>query len=219
MQSNKGQGATQLASPPTYRPLLAQGATEYLVLLAVVLIVALVSVALLGFFPGMASDAQLTQSQTYWQSATPIAILESGAVMYNATYTDMYVRIRNTGAYPIRITKMLGNGQTVSQVWRASGSPNMSDIYYMAPGEENYFGWNNTAFFPGLPETREIVFTTASSSTSYILGGASSICTSTGVNAGTTIMNNFGFEYIEYLDNNQQITKRQIGKPLIIKCR
>jgi len=28
----------------------------------------------------------------------------------------------------------------------------------------------------------------------------------------------FGFEYIEYLDNNQQITKREIGKPVIIKC-
>jgi hypothetical protein len=33
------------------------------VLLAVVLIVALVSVALLGFFPGMASDAQITKRQ------------------------------------------------------------------------------------------------------------------------------------------------------------
>jgi hypothetical protein len=41
----------------------AQGAAEYLVLLAVVLIVALVSVALLGFFPGMASDAQTAQSR------------------------------------------------------------------------------------------------------------------------------------------------------------
>jgi len=34
------------------RSYIGQGATEYLVLLAVVLIVALVSVALLGFFPG-----------------------------------------------------------------------------------------------------------------------------------------------------------------------
>ena len=57
----------------------AQGAVEYLVLLAVVLIIALVSVALLGFFPGMASDAQITQSQIYWQSASPIAITESSA--------------------------------------------------------------------------------------------------------------------------------------------
>ncbi len=54
-----------------------QGSTEYLVLLAVVLIVALVSVALLGFFPGMASDARITQSQSYWREARPFAIIES----------------------------------------------------------------------------------------------------------------------------------------------
>ena len=55
-----------------------QGATEYLVLLAVVLIVALVSVALLGFFPGMASDARITQSQAYWRGqAKPFAILDA----------------------------------------------------------------------------------------------------------------------------------------------
>jgi len=29
--------------------------------------------------------------------------------------------------------------------------------------------------------------------------------------------NAFGFEYIEYIDG-QQITKRQMGKDLIIKC-
>ena len=54
-----------------------QGATEYLVLLAVVLIVALVSIALLGFFPGMASDTRITQSQSYWREARPFAIIES----------------------------------------------------------------------------------------------------------------------------------------------
>ncbi|MCX8197794.1 MAG: hypothetical protein N3F07_01170 [Candidatus Micrarchaeota archaeon] len=54
-----------------------QGATEYLVLLAVVLIIALVSIALLGFFPGLASDARITQSNSYWRGeARPIAILE-----------------------------------------------------------------------------------------------------------------------------------------------
>jgi hypothetical protein len=57
--------------------LRGQGATEYLVLLAVVLIVALVSVALLGFFPGMASDARIAQSQSYWRGqARPFAITE-----------------------------------------------------------------------------------------------------------------------------------------------
>ena len=72
----------------------AQGATEYLVLLAVVLIVALVSVALLGFFPGMASDAQITQSQMYWKSASPITIAESGAKAYIGDGTTyLYVRV------------------------------------------------------------------------------------------------------------------------------
>lgn len=55
----------------------AQGATEYLVLLAVVLIVALVSIALLGFFPGLAGDAKMTQSAAYWKSeASPFSIQE-----------------------------------------------------------------------------------------------------------------------------------------------
>ncbi len=60
----------------TYRTQSGQGATEYLVLLAVVLIVALVSVALLGFFPGMASDARITQSNAYWKAVKPFSITE-----------------------------------------------------------------------------------------------------------------------------------------------
>ncbi|MFA5021313.1 MAG: hypothetical protein WC517_04625 [Patescibacteria group bacterium] len=87
----------------------AQGATEYLVLLAVVLIVALVSVALLGFFPSMASDAQITQSQMYWQSATPIAIVESAARAGASNgLTRPYLLLRNIGTYPIRITGIIG---------------------------------------------------------------------------------------------------------------
>src|SRR3989338_2259412 len=61
-----------------------QGATEYLVLLAVVLMIALVSIALLGFFPGLAGDAKKTQSDSYWKSSRPFGILEhsqSGATL------------------------------------------------------------------------------------------------------------------------------------------
>ena len=54
-----------------------QGATEYLVLLAVVLIVAMVAIALLGFFPGLAGDAKIAQSDSYWRGqARPFAVLE-----------------------------------------------------------------------------------------------------------------------------------------------
>lgn len=57
-----------------------QGATEYLVMLAAILVVALVALALLGFFPGMTGDAKISQSDSYWKSeARPIAVLEHKA--------------------------------------------------------------------------------------------------------------------------------------------
>jgi len=200
--------------------MLAQGATEYLVLLAVVLIVALVSVALLGFFPGMASDAKLTQSKAYWSGASPIAITETGA-MASATLSWPYVRIRNTGAYPVRITKIIGdNAQSITQFYceAACGSAgayfNISQYFYLAPGEERYFGWSGM----GMANMAFAVGMIGGSSSLNTLYSASSVC-STGAPYGTADINNFGFEYTEYVDG-QQITKRQIGaKPLIIKCR
>jgi hypothetical protein len=61
-----------------FQNIKAQGSTEYLVLLAVVLIIALVSLALLSFFPGTSLDAKLTQSKMYRSSASPIAIVDWG---------------------------------------------------------------------------------------------------------------------------------------------
>jgi len=191
-----------------------QGATEYLVLLAVVLIVALVSVALLGFFPGMVSDAQITQSQMYWQSASPIAITEWGALTNSASYSLPYLRVRNTGVYPIRITKLLGpNGNWNDQVY-ISGWKNISDNYYLAPGEENYFSWG----YQGIAD--HLVYFRFSDGYAYgYVGGASSLCNfNNTASPGTLQMDDFGFEYIEYIEG-QQITKRQVGKPLVIKCR
>jgi hypothetical protein len=193
----------------------AQGATEYLVLLAVVLIVALVSVALLGFFPGMASDAQKTQSQTYWKSMSPISIIEMDA--YNVTSGSSgsvaYLRLRNVGAYPIRLTKMIGQAGYAS--WIAVPAPkNISDYFYMAPGEEKYFG---TSIMGG--STQFVYFYRSyGSNGSTVVSGLTSECTNSAP-WGTLVMPGFGFEYIEYLDNGQQITKQEIGaKPLVITC-
>ena len=79
-----------------------QGATEYLVLLAVVLIVALVSVALLGFFPGMAADARISQSQSYWRGqARPFAILDAKMDASAATGSLALQNMEATGPYTI----------------------------------------------------------------------------------------------------------------------
>jgi len=176
-----------------------------------VLIVALVSVALLGFFPGMASDAQITQSQAYWQSAQPIAITETTVGASTAIRSVPYIRVANRGAYPIRITKVLGgDGQAISVYYNGSADVNMSDGYYLAIGEEKFFG---TA-----PAVRWFyVFLETSTGTSgHSLAAASSVC-ALSQPAGTLVVDDFGFEYVAYVDG-QQITKRQIGQPLIIKC-
>ena len=72
-----------------------QGATEYLVLLAVVLIIALVSIALLGFFPGISTDAKITQSQSYWKAGRPFAILEH---TLNAASANGTIVVQNADA-------------------------------------------------------------------------------------------------------------------------
>lgn len=84
--------------------LSGQGATEYLVLLAVVLIVALVSIALLGFFPGLSTDAKITQSKSYWSGARPFAITEYA--ISAATTNAALVLQNNDAASTLTITSI-----------------------------------------------------------------------------------------------------------------
>jgi hypothetical protein len=211
-----------------------QGSTEYLVLLAVVLIIALVSLALLSFFPGTSLDAKAAQSKAYWSSASPIAIVDWGARARSSDGNTLpYLRIKNTGVYPIRITGIIGaDGGKATNFYTYSVNPaicpgpegpywfpNISDYYYLAPGEEKYFAATYSAL-GGIPCTYEIVFVKSSSggySKSYV-GGATSVCENSTTNPGIVEFKTFGFEYIEYVEG-KEITKKQIGSaPLMIKC-
>ena len=214
MQLHRAQGAIESASEPTAGTLLAQGATEYLVLLAVVLIIALVAIALLGFFPGTASDAQIAESQLYWQSASPVAIVESAAKPHpsSETVSFIYIRMRNVGTYPIRITKLIGSADSLSQIigdgWNYT---NISDLFYLAAGEEKYFGRPQ---FAGLTQNRVFTFGGWSA---VGLSQPESTCSLSGT--GVAAMKSFGFEYVQYVEG-QQITKREIGTvPLRIRCQ
>jgi uncharacterized protein (UPF0333 family) len=208
-----------------------QGSTEYLVLLAVVLIIALVSLALLSFFPGTSLDAKLTQSKMYWSSASPIAIVDWGARARSSDgITRPYLRIKNTGVYPIRITGIIGADGGKATIFYTNlvnpaicpGStgpywnPNISDYYYLAPGEEKYFAWMGPPL-GGIP-CDYIVYFVKSSSGGMIVGGASSVCENSYTNPGIVEFKTFGFEYIEYVEG-KEIVKKQIGSaPLMIKC-
>lgn len=102
-----------------------QGATEYLVLLAVVLIVAMVAIALLGFFPGLAGDAKKTQSDAYWRGeARPFSIIEhsqSGDVL------DLVVQNTEADGRAINQYFIYGNG-----IGATDGIPFPEQTYFAA---------------------------------------------------------------------------------------
>ena len=114
-------GAVGPASAPAARPLNGQGATEYLVLLAVVLIIALVAIMLLGYYPGLATDAKITQSNSYWRGeARPFAITEA--------------IINSTGYGTFVLQNMEANGPFVVTLFQV-GSYNNSSGTSFSSGE------------------------------------------------------------------------------------
>lgn len=219
----RAQGSIESSCGTTARSLHAQGATEYLVLLAVVLIIAVVTIALLGFFPGTAGDAEITESSIYWRAAAPIAIIETAATTSlpdgNGRYTFPYLRVRNNGNYPLRITKVfsgISNG-FVDQVAGGSGSVILADYYYLFPGEEKRF---ISSYHSGCMTKYFYIDSASSISGSWNLGGAQTTCrftSSDGRDFGNLYIKEFGFEYEEYIEG-QTITKRQMGKALVVKC-
>ncbi len=120
-----------------------QGATEYLVLLAVVLIIALVSIALLGFFPGLAGDAKITQSNAYWQGeAQPFQIkdnAQAGTVMQMVLLNSQpqpltlnSITLTNpdgTNSTPTTVNKRFAGGQEVTLTNVTAQSCTAGDTY------------------------------------------------------------------------------------------
>ncbi|MCX8163274.1 MAG: hypothetical protein N3D10_01835 [Candidatus Micrarchaeota archaeon] len=67
-----------------------QGAAEYLILLAIVLIISLVGLMLIGGFSDSSTTAMENEAKIYWSSARPFAILEW--VQSNST---LYLKVKN----------------------------------------------------------------------------------------------------------------------------
>ena len=118
-----------------------QGATEYLVLLAVVLIIALVAISLLGFFPSMAADAKITQSNTYWRGeAAPISIQEHS--IDAATGATQLVLLNNDALGTVTILNIslsdTSSGDTVA-------SPIMSAPIHLSSGAQQTYSFTAPA--------------------------------------------------------------------------
>ncbi len=206
-----------------------QGATEYLVLLAVALLIALITMSLV--FSNENDEAFITQSEIYWKSASPISIEEIVAggdpnAAGNGTLTDetkVYLKLRNNGVNPIRLVRIIGNdAESISQYDNQECSPypplgcpeNITNIYIPGGGTDCFGAGSPSQAFDRCRK-HHIVFLPGASSSPWVLR-ASRMCKVP--SGGRFEMKTFGFEYIEYVENIP-ITKVQIGSvPLRAKC-
>ena len=92
-----------------------QGSTEYLVLLAMVLVVAMVAIALLGFFPGLAGDARAGQSDAYWRgTARPFAILEHSLATGSGSSVNLAIQNLDSNSKYLKTLNLTGTGINAS---------------------------------------------------------------------------------------------------------
>jgi hypothetical protein len=97
-----------------------QGSVEYIEILVAILIVALVVVVLIGFYPSIGSSGRITQSTTYWSGAQPFSI-----VLSKINGTTVQLVVANRGSANLVMTNISFSGQTI----------NASNITFK-PGEE-----------------------------------------------------------------------------------
>jgi hypothetical protein len=86
-----------------------QGTTEYLIILAIVIVIALVVVGVLGGFPSLGQGISEGQSKTYWGSSSPLAVIE----WQISTSTGTLV-VKNLTANTISLTDINWGGSSVS---------------------------------------------------------------------------------------------------------
>lgn len=103
-----------------------QATIEYLVLLAVAIIIALVIFAFMGWIPGFAGSLKERQVKLYWASQFPIQIRD-----YKVTTSQLTVQLQNVGDSKLNIVSFSANG-----VSNSSSSP--TDTTLLA-GESKVF--------------------------------------------------------------------------------
>ena len=117
-----------------------QATIEYLVLVAVAIIIALVIFGFLGWIPGMAGTLRERQAKMYWASAYPIAIKDfkvTSNISGNATNATFLME--NIGDDPVKLYNMtveLTNGTPVTGTFYPNG-------YKLIQGEVKSFSVTN----------------------------------------------------------------------------
>jgi len=96
-----------------------QGTTEYLIILAVIIVVALVVAGVMGWFPGLGTQITEQQSRAYWQSSSPLAITQYDI---DGTNADLVIRNQTTDKIGVEIVTLDGIAVAVTDANIAAGS-------------------------------------------------------------------------------------------------
>ncbi len=128
-----------------------QAATEYMIILAVVIIIALIVVGVMGGIPGIGSGAKTKASAAYWSQAD-IAIVAYSVT--SASPQTMTLKLRNNLRSTITITNV---------------------SYAISPSSSAIRELTNTTYVTAPGQTITITVTSTTSS------GITSICTTTSV--------------------------------------
>ncbi|MDE1798136.1 MAG: class III signal peptide-containing protein [Candidatus Micrarchaeota archaeon] len=112
-----------------------QGATEYIVLLAIVLMVALIVVGLLGFFPSFSTNTQVTEYTQYWAVQRPLAILDAAQLSTGGVGQNLTISIENHGTSSLTITKINVSLTPAGSLGLGTGTPGNGSVLSLAPGD------------------------------------------------------------------------------------
>lgn len=101
-----------------------QGTTEYIIILAVIIVIALIVVGVMGWMPGLSTGITEQQSRAYWQSTAPVAVTDWSI----GTAGDANFTLRNMSSDKITLREMSfdGTGVAVSGSLPAGGSITVS---------------------------------------------------------------------------------------------
>ncbi|MEM4598097.1 MAG: hypothetical protein QW400_00180 [Candidatus Diapherotrites archaeon] len=109
-----------------------QGTTEYLIILAVIIIIALVVAGVMGWFPGLGGAITEQQSKAYWQGTSPIAVTDWQIGGNTGNFT-----LKNVGTEKITVIDINLNGKVASAndlVLNAGESKTLSSLTFSGLG-------------------------------------------------------------------------------------
>lgn len=96
-----------------------QGTTEYLIILSVIIVIALVVVGVMGWFPGLGTTITEQQSRAFWQASSPVAITSWNIDGNNA---DLVLRNQTTDEITVTAISLDGTSMGISSTTLTAGS-------------------------------------------------------------------------------------------------